>query len=92
MEAVEFNISGRVQGVGFRYFTFQVAQELNITGWVSNMPDGTVRCHAAGDPHAMALFRRKLEEGPRFGQTDHIDAQPISDEEAASFVVFEILQ
>ena len=42
-------VEGRVQGVGFRYWTVQVARELGITGWVRNCPDYSVEIIAEGD-------------------------------------------
>jgi len=90
MEAVEMVISGRVQGVGFRYFTLQVATELGIDGWVRNEPDGTVRCQAAGPPEAMAAFRDRLRKGPVFGRTDHIEEHPLSEAEGTSLHGFDI--
>ena len=42
-------VEGRVQGVGFRYWTAQVARELGITGWVRNCPDYSVEIFAEGD-------------------------------------------
>ena len=40
--------SGRVQGVGFRYQTLQVAKEFEVSGWVANLPDGRVQLEAEG--------------------------------------------
>ncbi len=91
MEGVELSISGRVQGVGFRYFTLNAAIELDIVGWVRNMPDGTVLCRAAGTPDALALFCDRLREGPPFGRTDHIQERSLPRAEAESFVAFQIL-
>ena len=40
--------SGRVQGVGFRYYTLQVAKEFEVSGYVRNLPDGRVQLEAEG--------------------------------------------
>ncbi len=45
---VIMKITGKVQGVGFRYFVLRQAQELSINGWVSNKPNGDVRVLALG--------------------------------------------
>jgi len=42
-------VHGRVQGVGFRYWTVSVARTYNIRGWVKNCPDSSVEIHAEAD-------------------------------------------
>jgi acylphosphatase len=53
-ETVHF--SGRVQGVGFRYATLQVAKEYEISGFVQNLPDGRVLIEVEGAPAAIDAF------------------------------------
>ena len=50
---------GRVQGVGFRVFVQNVAQELGFTGWVKNMADGSVVMEAQGDEARFGELRRR---------------------------------
>lgn len=57
-------VSGRVQGVGFRYFVRQKATENNITGWVRNLPSGQVEIEASGDPENIAVFVDWIKVGP----------------------------
>lgn len=57
-------VTGQVQGVGFRYFTLQAAQELHLTGWVRNLYDGRVEVMAEGDPLALNQFLARLRRGP----------------------------
>ncbi len=57
-------ISGRVQGVGFRYFTQDVANRLNLKGYVKNLPDGTVEVLAEGDMDTLKIFLEELKKGP----------------------------
>ena len=59
-----FTISGRVQGVGFRYFTETAAVREGIDGWVRNTPDGRVEIAAEGEPDAMARFESSIRLGP----------------------------
>lgn len=40
---------GRVQGVGFRYYAVNKANQLGLTGWVKNLPDGTVEMEVQGE-------------------------------------------
>ena len=54
--------SGRVQGVGFRYTTLQVAKEFEVTGFVRNLPDGRVQLEAEGRPRDVADFIAAVEE------------------------------
>ena len=71
--------SGRVQGVGFRYFIEAAASRENIHGWVRNLPDGRVEIEAEGDAEAMERFERHVRHGPpgaRVAQVEIDDAVP----------------
>jgi acylphosphatase len=57
-------VEGRVQGVGFRYFVLQYAQELNLVGWVRNMDNGDVEVTAEGDQSTLVSFVEYLKRGP----------------------------
>jgi len=54
--------SGRVQGVGFRYTTLQVAKEFEVSGWVKNLPDGRVHLEAEGAPDIVKAFVSAVED------------------------------
>ena len=64
MVNVQLTITGRVQGVGFRWGTLELAQELGITGFVRNQADGTVYVEAQGSDKVVAAFIRRLAAGP----------------------------
>ena len=64
MTSVRFLVSGRVQGVGFRWFVRQRASALGLAGWAANLPDGRVEVVAAGAADAMARLETALREGP----------------------------
>ena len=66
--AKRFVISGRVQGVGFRYFAQSWANQLSICGYVKNLWSGNVEVYAVGDPVSMEEFKRHLAEGPRMAR------------------------
>lgn len=57
-------IRGRVQGVSYRFTAQQVAQDLNLAGWVRNLQDGRVEALAAGERSALNVFERWLRKGP----------------------------
>ena len=88
-EAVEIRVIGRVQGVGFRWFTCQTADEYGIQGWVRNEPDGSVLLQARGTPQNMQLFKSRIQEGPRFGRVDQMIEAPLDEQAAAAFSGFQ---
>jgi acylphosphatase len=81
-------IRGRVQGVGFRYFAKNVADELNLTGWVRNLPDGTVEVLALGPEIALEQFMQRLRIGPLGSRVQSTQFHPLQESEA--FERFEI--
>ncbi|HSM48808.1 MAG TPA: acylphosphatase [Draconibacterium sp.] len=64
MVQYEITISGRVQGVGYRYFAVQKANEMGITGWVKNSVDGGVIIVAQGIEEEIETFIDYLYIGP----------------------------
>lgn len=64
MIQVEIRISGKVQGVGFRYFTQKQAKTLNLGGWVRNTLDGGVLATVQGSKHAINSFVDYMWIGP----------------------------
>lgn len=58
-------VSGRVQGVGFRYFVLTHAQHLGLSGWVRNRADRSVEVVARGSRAAIDALRAYLRQGPR---------------------------
>ena len=71
--ARRYTISGRVQGVGFRYFAERVARELKIVGYVRNREDGTVEVYAIGGASALDELRDRLAGGPRSAQVARVE-------------------
>ncbi|AWV38505.1 MAG TPA: acylphosphatase [Leuconostoc mesenteroides] len=64
MKAIEVDVFGLVQGVGFRWFAQRTAQQHNIVGWVSNQTDGSVKIQAQGSQSDLIDFLSVLEKGP----------------------------
>jgi acylphosphatase len=73
--ARRYLISGRVQGVGFRYFIDAAALREGLHGWVRNLPDGGVEALAEGDADAIERFERALRHGPPGARVDHVDVE-----------------
>ena len=86
--ARHFLVSGRVQGVGFRYFTQAAAVREGIHGWVRNLPDGRVEAAAEGEADAVERFERALRHGPPGARVDGVDveAEPPAGRETGFFV------
>lgn len=61
---LEATVRGVVQGVGFRWFVVREAQALELSGWVANTPDGSVRVVVEGPRRDVAALLERLEEGP----------------------------
>ncbi len=64
MRRVRVTLSGRVQGVGFRYHTRQKASRLGLVGWVRNRSDGAVEAEAEGSDESVGEFLTWLADGP----------------------------
>lgn len=84
-----WRITGRVQGVGFRYFVARRAQILGVHGWARNLADGSVEVQARGTPDALAALERALAEGPPHSRVDRVIALTPSGslERASSFTI-----
>ena len=77
MLAQRYSLKGRVQKVGFRYFTLRMANELGIKGWVRNLSNGDVEVHAEGPEGEMGQFLLQIESGPSFAIVEQVDAQKV---------------
>ncbi|MBV9073687.1 MAG: acylphosphatase [Acidobacteria bacterium] len=65
-------VSGRVQGVGFRWFVEHEASALGVAGWVRNTDAGTVEVLATGNEDQLSRLRKALERGPRAARVDEV--------------------
>jgi acylphosphatase len=59
-------VSGRVQGVGYRYFVLQEAQRLGVSGFAKNLADGRVEVVGEGPDEVLLAFENRLRQGPAF--------------------------
>ncbi|MFO7694795.1 MAG: acylphosphatase [Vicinamibacterales bacterium] len=73
IESRTYLIVGRVQGVGFRWFARDAAMQEGLTGFVRNLPDGSVEVVAEGEHDALDRFEWKVSSGPRGARVDHVN-------------------
>jgi len=73
---VMVRIRGRVQGVGFRYWTQDEAERLGLAGWVRNEPGGSVKALLSGADAAVAEMLERLREGPRGAVVSEVEMLP----------------
>ncbi len=85
LETRRFVVTGRVQGVGFRWFVEREAARLSITGWVRNREDGRVEVMATGTREQLNTLHSRLREGPRAARVDDVAVSPASFLDAKSF-------
>ena len=85
LETRRFLITGRVQGVGFRWFVEREAAQLNITGWVRNRENGNVEVMATGTREQLVALHGRLREGPRAARVDEVAVSPAPFLDAKSF-------
>lgn len=86
--ARRFLISGRVQGVGFRYYAEEVAAREGVTGWVRNLPDGRVEAYVEGEAEAVTRVERALRQGPRSARVESVEVD--TQEPSGMFLDFTI--
>ena len=68
-------VKGEVQGVGFRWSVQRQAHELGLTGYAENLPDGSVRVEAEGDPDRLDQLESFLHRGPQWAEVQSLDAE-----------------
>ena len=74
-KSCRITVSGKVQNVGFRYYTARTAQEFKVDGYVRNEPDGTVYIEAEGESDALDIFTEWCRRGPQWARVDRFDIQ-----------------
>ena len=87
MHSVKGYVSGRVQGVGFRYFVKRHADTLAVTGHAKNLPDGRVEFLLQGNKAAILTMLENIHSGPSYAQVTRVTAEAFnSDEISERFV------
>jgi acylphosphatase len=75
--ARRFLVSGRVQGVGFRFFAADAAQREGLAGSVRNLEDGRLEAIAEGEAESVVRFERALRQGPSRARVEHVRVEDI---------------
>jgi acylphosphatase len=73
--ARRYLVSGRVQRVGFRYFTQDIASREGLTGYVRNLPDGRVEVVAEGDEASLTRLEAALWQGPSHARVEDVEIE-----------------
>lgn len=76
--ARRFLVSGRVQGVGFRYFVYDAARREGVAGYVRNLPDGRVEALVEGEMEAVTRVERAIRLGPGGARVEHVEADVLT--------------
>ena len=84
-----WTLTGRVQGVGFRWFALKEAQAMGIRGWVANTADGAVEVVGLATPETLDLFEATLAKGPPSSRVTRIVTEnvPHDSVESKSFTI-----
>jgi acylphosphatase len=75
--ARRFVVSGRVQGVGFRYFAQDVARREGVTGTIRNLDDGRVEAIAEGEADAVDRFEMAMYRGPSHARVTDVECESL---------------
>jgi len=86
--ARRFVITGRVQGVGFRWFAHDAARREGVRGWVRNLADGSVEAFVEGDADSLQRVEAALRRGPASARVEQFETEEHAP--AGRFTEFEI--
>lgn len=87
MQSLNCRVSGRVQGVYFRAWTQQQARDIGVSGWVRNVPDGTVEVLAQGSDDQLQALQSVLHQGPPAGRVDDLQCTTVDHEQLEGFEI-----
>jgi acylphosphatase len=83
--AYRYVVTGRVQGVGYRYFVWRQADALGVGGYARNRADGSVEVVAEGSEAALADFEARLREGPSFAEVTNLEREAVAERGSSGF-------
>ncbi len=85
-----YQVEGRVQGVGFRWFVHREAAAIGLRGWVRNTDAGHVEAVAAGDSEQLAELESAMRTGSRGSRVDRVQVHDLADAEGEQLGAFHI--
>ena len=85
-----YQIEGRVQGVGFRWYVHREAAEIGLRGWVRNTDAGHVEAVAAGEPGQLEELETAMRKGSRGSRVDRVRIHELTDAEGEELGTFRI--
>ena len=89
MTSKGFLVRGRVQGVGFRWWTARQARMLGLSGSVRNLLGGGVEVVVSGDHDAVSEFRGRLGRGPRTARVESVSETPAQPVDSTEFLILQ---
>ena len=89
MKRIHVYISGRVQGVFFRYTAKELADQLGVTGWIKNLPDGRVEAVVEGEEEKVDEMLEFFHKGPPLARVDKVEVK--NEEYKGEFKDFRII-
>ncbi len=87
MPCLHIHISGKVQGVSFRYYILKEAQRLGIFGWVKNLENGQMEVVAQGKEEELQQLIRLCRKGPPYAEVERVDMEEIPEEKMEGFEI-----
>jgi acylphosphatase len=90
MDTRQINVTGRVQGVGYRDALRREARRLGVTGWVRNRGDGSVEAVVQGSPQAVEAIIAWTQRGPPGARVAAVQSAPLAAEFDRSYSTFEL--
>ena len=86
-KGLRITLIGKVQGVGFRFYTHKKAQELHLCGWVKNLRDGSVAIEAEGEAQDLDIFVDWCHQGTQWSHVKKVLSQEIPVQNLEKFIV-----
>jgi acylphosphatase len=83
-------VSGRVQGVGYRYFVLEEAQKLDVHGWTRNLFDGRVESRLEGTEGIVLRLIERMREGPRLAGVESVQVEKLT--ELSNYTDFKVVR